>query len=298
MTAPASRLPAPGTQAQAAGSQAFASKQPTYAASALRIFDLSLGEMLWSRRSVFLALVVGGPVIIATIFRVLDVLDMPAFRLNGVRLAGDVIFGGMIWMLYLRIIVPLLGVFYGTALMADEVEEKTITYLFTRPIPRGAVLVGKYLAYLAVTVFIVLPSVLLVFFLVLPVGSGSIARAFPDLLKDLTLLAVGLAVYGALFAFVGAQLKRPLLIGLAFAFGWEQFAMILPGYLRRFTVAYYLQSLVPQAMPSEGVTSILQTFFKDNPSVLTCVTGLAVILVACLWLAARAVERREYVLEQ
>ena len=58
----------------------------------------------------------------------------------------------MIWLLYLRFIVPVLGVFYGTALIADEVEDKTITYLFTRPIPRGAVLLGKYLAYLACTV--------------------------------------------------------------------------------------------------------------------------------------------------
>ena len=41
----------------------------------------------------------------------------------------------MIWFLFLRFIVPVLGIFYGTALMADEVEDKTITYLFTRPIP-------------------------------------------------------------------------------------------------------------------------------------------------------------------
>ena len=34
-----------------------------------------------------------------------------------------------------------------------------------------------------------------------------------------------------------------------------------PGYVKRFTVAYYLQSLVPHAMPSEGATSILQAFF-------------------------------------
>jgi len=40
-------------------------KQPSLAASAVRVFDLSLGEMLWSRRSVFLALVVGGPVVLA-----------------------------------------------------------------------------------------------------------------------------------------------------------------------------------------------------------------------------------------
>ena len=39
----------------------------------------------------------------------------------------------MIWLLYLRFIVPVLAVYYGTSLIADEVEDKTITYLFTRP---------------------------------------------------------------------------------------------------------------------------------------------------------------------
>ena len=67
------------------------------------------------------------------------------------------IFGMMIWVFFLRFIVPVLGVFYGTSLIADEVEDRTITYLFTRPIRRGAVLVGKYLAYLVCTTLVVLP---------------------------------------------------------------------------------------------------------------------------------------------
>jgi ABC-2 type transport system permease protein len=271
---------------------------PSYLTAAMRVFDLSLGEMLWSRRSVFLALVVGGPVVIALIARIVELFNLPALRVNGARVGGPVVFGLMIWVLYLRFIVPILGIFYGTSLMADEVEDKTITYLFTRPIPRGAVLVGKYLAYLACTVFIVLPSVMLVYFLVMPIGSGSIASSFPDLLKDLGVMALGLAAYGALFAFIGAQLKRPLLAGLLFAFGWEYVVMWLPGYLKRFTVAFYVQALVPQAMPNEGTTSILQAFFRDTASVSTSLAALIAMTAAFLWLATRAVERREYVLEQ
>ena len=122
---------------------------PSLLTASLRIFDLSLGEMLWSRRSVFLALVVGGPVLIALICQTVEFFNLPALRVNGVRVSGAVMFGGIIWAFYLRVIVPLLGVFYGTSLMADEVEDRTLTYLFTRPIPRGAVLIGKYLAYLA-----------------------------------------------------------------------------------------------------------------------------------------------------
>ncbi len=271
---------------------------PSLATASARIFDLSLGEMLWSRRTVFLGLLVGGPIVIAIVLRIVDAMSVPAVRVDGVRLAGPDIFGLMIWFLFLRFIVPVLGVFYGTSLIADEVEDKTITYLFTRPIPRAAVLLGKYLAYLAVTVLVVLPSVMVVYFLVVPIGGGSIASTFPTLVRDLLLLAAGLAVYGALFAAVGAWLKRPVLTGLFFAFGWESFAMAVPGYLKRFTVAFYVQALVPHAMPQDGLVSLMQAFFREAVPALHSVAALAIIAAAGLALAARAVERREYVLEQ
>ena len=70
---------------------------------------------------------------------------------NGGRVGGADVFDTILWLLFLRFAVPVLGVWYGTSLIADEVEEKTITYLFVRPIRRGAVVVGKYLAYLACT---------------------------------------------------------------------------------------------------------------------------------------------------
>ena len=113
--------------------------------------------------------------------------------------------------------------------MADEVEDKTITYLFTRPDPpRG----GAAREVPGVSGLHDLRGA--------AVGrcscicwscrcKGSLGGSFIDLLKDLALLALGLAVYGALFAFVGAKFKRPLLIGLIFIFGWEQAALAFPG---------------------------------------------------------------------
>ena len=275
-----------------------APKMPSLLTASLRVFDVSLGEMLWSRRTVFLALIFGGPILIAVILRLVTAFNVPALRVNGVPLAGASIFGLMIWFLFLRFIVPVLGIFYGTALMADEIEDKTITYLFTRPIPRSAVLIGKYLAYLASTVLIVLPSVMLVYFLVVPIGGGSIASSFPNLVRDLVLLALGLAVYGAVFAAVGAWVKRPVLFGLFFAFGWENVALVMPGYLKRFTVAFYTQSLVPHAMPQDSLLTILQSVFQESVSAAQAVLTLLAILVVALALATRAVEKREYVLEQ
>ena len=277
---------------------------PGFLTSAVRVFDLSLGEMLWSKRTIFMALVVGAPVLIAVILRVVVALGAPLMEESltrssdsPVRMTGPAIFGLMVWVFYLRFTVPVLGIFYGTSLIADEVEDKTITYLFTRPVRRGAILVGKYLAYLACTVLVVLPSVTIVYLLVVPMR-GSLGASFLDLVKDLSLLALGLAVYGALFAFVGAKFKRPLLIGLIFIFGWEQAALAFPGYMKKFTVAYYLQGLVPHAMPNDGVVGLLQGIFRESPSLAGSLFWLTVIWAVCLYLAASVVERREYILEQ
>jgi ABC-2 type transport system permease protein len=272
--------------------------QPTVSASAIRIFDLSLGQMLWSRRSVFLAVLLGGPVLLALALRTVEALVRSGFQINGARAGGPVLFGMMVWVLYIRFIIPVLGVFYGTSLIADEIDDKTITYLFTRPIPRSAVLLGKYLAYLACTVLLVLPSVMIVFFLVVPTGGGSIAAAFPSLVADLAMLAIGLAAYGAVFALVGTRLNRPLVSGLVFAFGWEPAVLLFPGYLKRFTVAYYLQALVTHEMPQDSAVSVLMQVFRDVPTVATSLFSLAVIVLVTLWAAGRAVETREYVLEQ
>jgi ABC-type transport system involved in multi-copper enzyme maturation permease subunit len=262
------------------------------------VFDLSLGQMLWSKRSVFLGILTGGPLLLAFLIRLLSATRLGSVQINGARVSGAAIFGMMIWLLYIRFIVPVLGVFYGTSLIADEIDDKTITYLFTRPIPRRAVLFGKYLAYVVCTVLLVLPSVMLVFFLIVPTGGGSIGAAFPSLLTDFAMLAIGLAAYGAVFALVGTRLKRPLVAGLVFAFGWEPAVLLLPGYLKRFTVAYYLQALVTHEMPQDSAVSLLMQVFRQVPSVSVSLLCLAVIIGLSLWSAGRAVEYREYVLEQ
>jgi ABC-type Na+ efflux pump permease subunit len=242
-----------------------------------RVFQLALGEMVWSRRTMFVAVIVGGPVLLAVMARLAGDASVNV-TVNGGRVGGADILDTILWLLFLRFAVPVLGVWYGTSFIADEVDEKTITYLFVRPIRRGAVIVGKYLAYLACTSIVVLCAATLVYAAVV---TGSLRPGSASLLKYLGVLALGLAAYGALFAFMGASLRRPLVIGLVFAFGWEQVAMLMPGYLRRFTLAYHLDAI-----------------FRETPAASTSLFWLLAITAGCLLLATRAVERREYVLEQ
>ena len=254
--------------------------------------------MLWSRRSIFLGLLLGGPVVLAVILRIVDTLHSSGFRVNGAAVGGSAIFGMMIWLLFIRFIVPVLGVFYGTSLIADEVEDKTITYLFTRPIPRR---VGP-----ARKVFCVsrLHGVARA-----PLGNAGVfphrsdrrrqyRRGVPGAGRRSRHAGVGLASYGALFALVGTRLKRPLVVGLVFAFGWEPAVLLFPGYLKRLSVAYYLQALVRHEMPQDSSVSVLLQIFHEVPSIAVSLLALAAIVGVALWFSGRAVEQREYILEQ
>ena len=51
-------------------------------------------------------------------------------------------------------------------------------------------------------------------------------------------------------------------------------------------------------MPQDSSISLLLQVFQELPSVAVSLSCLAGITVASLWLAGRAIETREYVLEQ
>jgi hypothetical protein len=74
--------------------------------------------------------------------------------------------------------------------------------------------------------------------------------------------------------------------------------MLLPGDLKWFSVAYWLQGLVPHALPSDSPTSLLQQIFHEPPAIWESLLVLALVTAGSLFLAARAVTNREYVLEQ
>jgi ABC-type transport system involved in multi-copper enzyme maturation permease subunit len=240
--------------------------------STRRVFELALGQMLWARRTALLALAAAAPVLLALVTRLTLSSGSAVVQINGRQIGSEAVFSTAIAALYLRFIVPAIGVFYGTSLIADEVEDRTITYLFVRPIPRGAIVLGKYLAYVLCVTSVVLPSAAVVFLVMVPFQD--MAPQFGTFVRNLGVLALGLAAYGAVFLWAGVLFRRPLVGGLLFVFGWEQLAAVLPGYLGRLTIAHYLQA--------------------DT----TSVAALLTTTIAALWLAMRTIERREYVLER
>jgi ABC-type transport system involved in multi-copper enzyme maturation permease subunit len=252
------------------------------------IFALALEGMLWTRRTLLMAVLLCLPVAFGVLYRVVLAARMPP-ALTPLDLYGTIVVS-----FYLAKLLPLTALFYATALVADEVEGKTITYLLTRPIPRAAILAGKFASYLATTLALTLPSIVITFFLLATArGIEGVAASVPDLFRDLSVISLGLLAYGALFALFGVLLRRPMIPGLLFAFGWE-LMHLLPGYLPRLTLIAYLQSLVRHRPAEEGLFGLFLQTQPADLSLAVLMGASAAFLAAAIWIFSR----REYVLDQ
>jgi ABC-type transport system involved in multi-copper enzyme maturation permease subunit len=253
------------------------------------VFDLSLEGMLLSRRSILMGLLVGLPVILAVVYRVLLAADVPNRAVPPIDLYAIVV--AVYW---IRNVLPLMALFHATSLIADEVEGKTLTYLLTRPLTRPSILAGKFAAYLATSLGIALPAAVLTFFILLTArGWSGVGASVPDLFRDLGVVALTLLVYGALFTLLGVLLRRPVIPGLLFLFGWELMAN-LPGYLPRFTLTAWLRSLIHHRPAQEGIAELFGQVLPTGQSLIVIVVSSVVFLAAAAWVFSQ----KEYVLDQ
>ncbi len=161
---------------------------------------------------------------------------------------GIYIFNNMIMAFYLQFMILILALFYGTSVTSEELEGKTLTYLTTRPISKPAIIVGKYLAYTALTIFMTTVGVFFSF-IVLNLNDLTDLSLYTILLRDLAVLALGLMCYTAFFTFVSTILKRSIMFGLIFSFGWENVIQYFPGSTQKFTSCITLSRFFPAPRP-------------------------------------------------
>src|SRR4029453_15608556 len=83
--------------------------------AAAGVFDLALEGMIWSRRSLMMALLRGLPVACGVLYRGVLVAKLPA-QVPAADLYGVVV------TVYIRFLVPLAALFYAPALISDEWE--------------------------------------------------------------------------------------------------------------------------------------------------------------------------------
>ena len=242
------------------------------------IFGSSLREFVRFRRLWPWLLVAVGTFGIAAVYHKVDPNTKPedAYAL----LSATIVFR----------ILGLSAAIFSSAIIAQEVEQRTIVYLLTRPVPRWKLLIFRTLAGMVVVFGI---SVLVAVATSLATYGGGNHL----LLRDVMALAVGSAAYMSLFVFVSLLMNRSMIACLLFAFVWETSVPNMPGDMYRLTISSYLTSIAQRPTPhaSSGFMDALGGMIGTNTiPVDTAWACIGLLVAVCLGASAYWFSHFEY----
>jgi len=124
----------------------------------------------------------------------------------------------------LQAVAPLVALFLGVAVLGDEIDGRTITYLFTRPVPRPVVFLARLLG--AACGFAVLLALSVT--ACGAVFGGHIDLSAAEIGGSVAVALLGFLVYVAIFAALRAFLRRALFIGFFLGIIFEGMIANLP----------------------------------------------------------------------
>lgn len=250
------------------------------------IFKLTLRQLFLSKRGFLILAGCILPLVIAIIVR---------FNVN--RASAVNTFIPYITFYLYGFLTNLCAIFYGSAIVSDEVDGRGLTYLQMRPIKKQPLLLTKFAAYMIGTVVLVTISHLLL---------TGIIETHPKLRDRLLVigmsfvytgsLSLGLLAYGALSVLMSVRFKQPVLWLLLFVFGWESITVIpqMPIGIKRLAFKHYLMTLFPEYRLGGD---ILENVLGDTPpAIWVAVLVVGILTVGVMWLALRIFQEREYLM--
>ncbi len=252
----------------------------------LGIMRLELRRNLISRRAFALYFLAFFPVFLVGVWAL---TPLPTTHIDGPSEAATMF--AMLFVPYLRISIFLSTLFLFMSLFRSEIQERSLHYYFLTPVRREVLVAGKYLAALFAgcgTYFISTASLYVL--TCLPWGVGEASRylfqgpGLGNMTAYLGIAVLGCAGYGAVFLLAGLFFRNPV-IPAFLVFCWEAINFLLPAFLKKISVIFYLQALYPIPVEVKSLLAVI----VDPPSVWVSIFGLliftALVLGAACWRA-------------
>jgi ABC-2 type transport system permease protein len=126
-------------------------------------------------------------------------------------------------------VVPVVALVFGGASIGDLRDDKTLVYLWLRPMDRSPIAVGAALAALTLAAPVTL----------IPLVAAALLTGVGGGIVGATVLAsaVGLVAYVSVFTMLGTWLKRYIVWGLAYILIWEGFIAQAGAGVARFAIS-------------------------------------------------------------
>jgi len=169
-------------------------------------------------------------------------------------------FMGLIVILYLQMIVLYVCFLYASALITSEVDDRTITYLISRPIRKLEIVVYKYFGYI-ISLFIIfaIPASINYGILASDMGSSGITDNLDFLLFSLGGMLVGIILWGAFFIFLASIFRNPLMPGFLICIFWESLIANIGTNVSKLTVTFQIRTFI-----INGLSEVRESIAKDG----------------------------------
>ena len=206
--------------------------------------------------------------------------------------------GEMTVQIFFLLDVQLMALFFGSSIISEEVEDKTLAFLISRPVSRAAIFLGKYFAYMAIPLMLMLAGLTVSLSVYFSIANFDVLfSGYVVFILQLWGVAfLHLLGYYSLFAFLGSLMRRPIIAGMVFVFGWENLVRILPGVSRYLTLNFYLHPLLPSFNYSKHPQ--IMAFRITDPTIaesIGAVVGMSLVFLIAAFLIFRY---KEFVLTE
>ncbi len=214
--------------------------------SAFWIGLFSFREMIRRKRVVMVGIVLLLPVALTAVWRILDTEGMVSARLLLANLSG---------MVYVHFMIVVVSLAFGLSALGEPIDEGSIVYYWTRPLTRFSIYLGRLWAAQTVAAVLLVFSLAACFLVMVTGNLGIIDMAFLRIYLETCLVIVfGAVVYTAIFAALGTALRKPMLLAILYAFGWESISGNAPLRLQLMTVVFHLRNMIHN--PAAGIDSM------------------------------------------
>ncbi len=215
----------------------------------------SAGRALFRKRCLIIAAVCGLPILAALAFRISIRPQPPGQHL---ALGGYQFYANLQATAFLQFLIPIVPLFLGTAAINDEIEEKTLIFLFLRPVSKFLIVLAKTVSVMiSSTVILGVTGVLVFLICASTTGAAMLPGDLPLLMKDLWVYAMASFAYAGFFLFLGVMFRHPHIPALIFVFAWDEYAAYLPGSAGILNIKHYVTSIFPHEADQESFLHVL-----------------------------------------
>lgn len=177
--------------------------------------------------------------------------------------------------LYFRFLVPFVPALTASAAVAEEIENKTFTFVFARPAPRGAMVIGKLWAATAPAIAVVVPSIAIAWVVAQIRFPADMADTWPHLLRVELAAVLGLCAYGALASAIGTLFSRhPLVAVLVYLMLIEAGLGSAPIVLNLITIGWHLRNIAELPLPDTAFMAVAVPWWGSALAALVVTPGL------------------------